>query len=266
MASMPSADSEPPAAQGGAAGQIDATVLSNGTAPTTVASASRGKPYLVNKANQRVDTKLPQVDVVAERQYIARRESAKRDGYIGLCNNFHVRGSCDMENCKYRHGEPLLWVEALAMRRYARANACFMESQCRDPYCCYAHHCQYGSECAARPTCPFEHLADVVTMPLLLFSWDRVTECPILCRLAIIASTRMELESARVHDRDCEYASGRITHSTLIRQHNNELTTRLDDYITTTSYGQKGSAYQALRMDHFATGSPAPVASYTMSR
>lgn len=134
---------------------------------TKTTPAPKRKYALFNASNQRVDERLPSVDIIAMKSIDNRARTQGRN----FCNFYHLMGGCDRDdNCEYQHDvKPSLSpAEKLALRHKARQIVCSDGQWCESPYCISGHHCKnvyngqactWGSKCFFKDT----HDADLVS-------------------------------------------------------------------------------------------------------
>ena len=107
-----------------------------------------------NRFGDRVDLPLPFVSKQDRNRLKVRIKDRK------LCNEHHLRRTCQNQQCRYDH-EPVDAGLLLALRHLARTQACDVGSTCRMHDCCFGHNCPYkmgGRECK-NANCSFKKMS-----------------------------------------------------------------------------------------------------------
>ena len=98
-------------------------------APKADAQSQRMVP--VNRKGQRIDPPLKPSRTATEA--IKGRK---------LCNNYYLLGVCNFLGCQYEHGL-INEAQKMALRLYARQQACEQGLGCDDPDCYFGHQCPW---------------------------------------------------------------------------------------------------------------------------
>ncbi|EXJ86894.1 hypothetical protein A1O3_03848 [Capronia epimyces CBS 606.96] len=108
-------------------------------------------PIALNQFDQRLDLKLPR-PAPADEEHFQLRSRNRR-----LCNEQHLRQSCNNPQCPYDH-EPISDGVYLALRHKARNLPCSVGPKCRRHDCFGSHHCPNvsNSTSCGRPNCPYQ--------------------------------------------------------------------------------------------------------------
>ncbi|KAL5333955.1 hypothetical protein BJX70DRAFT_403070 [Aspergillus crustosus] len=115
----------------------------------------------LNKDGERIDPYIPPPPQDSWDSY-ARRSKPRRP-----CNNYHLAGTCNSENCEFAH-DPLDRDSLDVMKYILRQRACTRGASCRSIRCFYGHHCQKGG-CKGTKPCKFGRHAH--TLDVTLAEW-----------------------------------------------------------------------------------------------
>ncbi|KAG9792306.1 hypothetical protein ABEF93_008591 [Exophiala dermatitidis] len=108
-------------------------------------------PIALNYLDQRIDLKLPRPSPGDQELFDLRSRNRR------LCNEHHLRLSCNNTSCPYDH-EPISDGVYLALRHKARTLPCSIGPGCRRHDCFGSHHCLnvVSTTGCRRPRCPFQ--------------------------------------------------------------------------------------------------------------
>ena len=128
--------------------------------------SSKSGTVAINRHGERIDLPLSRPSAEDQARFDSRWQSVK------LCNDYHLRGGCGAQHCKFDH-DPIDEGVRLALRVSARKISCKLGTQCRRADCTCGHHCPYrlNSRCTNKQ-CPFlargMHKVDDLTVDKLV--------------------------------------------------------------------------------------------------
>ncbi|KAL2816480.1 hypothetical protein BJX63DRAFT_137076 [Aspergillus granulosus] len=116
----------------------------------------------VNKDGERIDIYVPPPSPEVWELYVKRSKVRK------LCNNYHLGGGCDNENCEFDHSAAD--SNSLNVMKYIlRQHVCTKGARCRLLNCYVGHHCQKGG-CRGIKPCRFGRRAH--TLDVTVAQWE----------------------------------------------------------------------------------------------
>jgi hypothetical protein len=155
------------------------------------AAASRSRALIVNTTTTNSDTarvEIPtffiilnkdkeRIDIPIKVDWSAKEWLNSQSKNQNFCNTYHIRGRCENDDCKYKHGVRLTDQKLLALKLKARSMRCSVGSSCNAFHCYLGHICQTQLQnaegfCHYRGDCYFSdlHGIDKVSLPYLLMA------------------------------------------------------------------------------------------------